>query len=76
MEFGPQQIGKWLVVMRFALVALGGLFLLLGKLGLFRLPGDMAFGGDNWKVYIPIGTCIALSVILTLVMWLIQFFRR
>ena len=59
-----------------ALVTVGVLFLLLGKLGLFRLPGDMEFGGEHWKVYVPLGTCIVLSILLTLVMWLIQFFRR
>lgn len=76
MDFGPQQIGKWLIVMGFALIGLGVLFLLLARLGIFRLPGDMTFGGENWKVYFPIGTCIVLSMLLTLVMWLIQFFRR
>lgn len=57
-------------------MTVGVLFLLLGKLGLFRLPGDMAFGGEHWKVYVPLGTCIVLSILLTLVMWMIQFFRR
>jgi len=31
-----------------------------------RMPGDFVFGGTNWKVYLPIGTCIILSVILSL----------
>ncbi len=76
MDFGPQHIGKWLIAMGVFLVLAGLLFLGLGKLGLFRLPGDLAFGGKNWKVYIPLGTCVVLSLLLTLISWLIQYFRR
>lgn len=76
MDFGPQQIGKWLIITGLVLVVMGGLFLGLGKLELFRLPGDLEFGGKNWKVYAPLGTCLVLSALLTLIMWLIQFFRR
>ena len=76
MDFGPQQIGKWLIIIGLVLVTAGGLFLGLGKLGLFRLPGDLEFGGKNWKVYAPLGTCVLLSALLTLIMWLIQSFKR
>ncbi|MHC4519417.1 MAG: DUF2905 family protein [Planctomycetota bacterium] len=44
--------------------------------GLFRLPGDLEFGGRNWRVYVPLGTCILLSLLLTAMLWLIQHWRR
>ena len=47
MGFGPQQFGKWLAGMGIVIVALGLLMLLLGRIGLFRLPGDLQLGGRN-----------------------------
>jgi len=76
MDFGPQQIGKWLIAIGVALAVMGGLMLVLGKLGLFRLPGDLQFGGKNWRVYFPIASCIIISIVLTLILWLINYFRR
>lgn len=76
MEFGPQQFGKWLVVIGVTIVGIGLLVMLLGRIGLFRLPGDFEFGGKNWRVYFPLATSILLSLILTLVLWLIRYLRR
>ncbi len=76
MEFGPQQFGKWLVVIGVAIVGIGLLVMLLGRIGLFRLPGDFEFGGRNWRLYFPLATCILLSLLLTLVLWLIRYLRR
>ncbi|HPD45871.1 MAG TPA: DUF2905 family protein [Anaerohalosphaeraceae bacterium] len=69
-------LGKWLIVMGLLLVAMGAAMLLLGRIGLFRLPGDLEFGGRNWRVFIPITTSIILSILLTLLLWLITLFRR
>ena len=50
----------------------GGLLLILaGAVGLGRLPGDLAFRGKHVRVYVPIATCIVLSIILTIVLNLI-----
>ncbi len=76
MEFGPQQFGKWLIAAGIIIVLLGVLMVLLGKVGLFRLPGDLQFGGRNWRIYFPIASSILLSIILTLILWLISHFRR
>jgi hypothetical protein len=76
MDLGPGQIGKWLIVMGLFLCGMGVLAMLLGKFGLFRLPGDVSVGGKNWHVFVPITSCLALSAILTLVLWFIgRFFR-
>ena len=76
MDFGPQQLGKWLIVAGIILALMGALMVLLGRVGLFKLPGDLEFGSKNWRVYIPIASCILLSILLTLILWLINYFRR
>lgn len=76
MEPGLQQIGKWLVLGGVIIVIFGGLIIILGKIGFFKLPGDMEFGSKNCRIYIPIASCIIISIILTLILWLINYFRR
>ena len=76
MGFGPQQFGKWLIAVGAAIIVIGLLVILLGKIGLFRLPGDFSFGGRNWRVYFPLASSILLSILLTLILWLIYYFRR
>lgn len=76
MEIGPQQFGKWLIAIGGIIVLTGVLLVALGKMGLFRLPGDLQFGSKNWRVFIPLGSCILISLVLTLIFWLIGYFRR
>ncbi len=76
MDFGPQQIGKWLIAAGIAIVVLGALVMVLGRAGLFKLPGDLEFGSKNWRIYFPIASCIIISIVLTIILWLISYFRR
>ncbi|OHB54622.1 MAG: hypothetical protein A2173_06060 [Planctomycetes bacterium RBG_13_44_8b] len=76
MDFGPQQIGKWLIAIGVAIVLLGVLVIMLGRVGLFKLPGDLQFGGKNWRFYFPIASCIIISIVLTVILWLINYFRK
>ncbi len=76
MPFGPQQFGKWLIAFGVLMIVIGLLVMLLGKVGLFRLPGDLSFGGRNWRIYFPIASSILLSILLTLILWLISYFFR
>ena len=76
MDVGPQQFGKWLIAAGIVIALAGVLMVLLGRVGLFKLPGDLEFGSKNWRIYIPIASCIALSIVLTLILWLINYFRR
>jgi Protein of unknown function (DUF2905) len=71
-------LGKLMIVAGVVLVGAGALFLLGGKLPfrLGRLPGDIAYQGKNGSFYFPIVTCILLSVAFTLVMWVVNYFRR
>ena len=76
MEFGPQQFGKWLLLAGITIALLGALVMVLGRTGLFRLPGDLEFGSKSWRIYIPIASCVIISIILTLILWLVSYFRR
>ncbi len=76
MDLGPQQIGKWLVTAGIIVVLVGVFMIVLGRIGLFKFPGDLQFGGKNWRVYFPIASCIIISIVLTLILWLIKHFRR
>jgi hypothetical protein len=76
MEMEPQQIGKLLIAVGLTIVLLGVLFLLLGQLGLFKLPGDFNFSSKNWRLFFPITSCLIISILLTLIFWLISYLRR
>jgi len=73
------QLGKFLVIVGVLLVA-AGLLLMAGArsslFGLGRLPGDIVYKGKNVQFYFPIVTCVLLSVVLTLVLWIISHFTR
>ena len=56
------------------LLVIGGLFLLLGRLGIDRLPGDLVIRRGNATFYFPIGLMILISVVGTIVLNLV--FRR
>jgi hypothetical protein len=73
-----RELGKLLVLGGIALLVVGGFFALGGRLPfrLGRLPGDIAYQGKNGSFYFPIVTCIMLSVALTLILWVINLFRR
>jgi hypothetical protein len=66
--------GRLLIILG-VVIALVGIGLTLGARipWLGRLPGDFSFGGASWRVYIPLGTSIVISVVLTLIFLL---FRR
>jgi ABC-type antimicrobial peptide transport system permease subunit len=74
--FSPQQIGKLILLFGLIIAAVGIIIILLGHIGLFKLPGDLQLSGKNWKVYIPLASCIIISIILTLILWLISYLSR
>ena len=67
-------IGKLLVGVAVVLLVIGGIFLLLSRLWLDRLPGDLVFRRGNFTVYAPIGLMILVSVVLTIILNI--FLRR
>ena len=73
-----RELGKALLVFGALLVLIGAVLLVGAKLPLRigRLPGDIIYQGRHTTFYFPIVTCIVLSVALTLLLWLVQLFRR
>jgi hypothetical protein len=71
-------LGRLLIGLGLVLLIAGGLLLLLGRTGvpLGRLPGDISYRGKNLSVYFPLGTSILLSVLLSVVFYLLSRFRR
>lgn len=67
-------IGRILLIVGVVALVAGGIFVLLGKLGLGPMPGDMQWGRGNVRVFFPLGTSIVLSIILTVLLNL--FLRR
>jgi hypothetical protein len=67
-------LGKLLIGGAVLLLVLGVLFLLLGRFGIDRLPGDLVFRRGNVTAYFPIGLMILLSIVGTILLNL--FFRR
>jgi hypothetical protein len=67
------EMGRMLVVFGIALVVIGGLVMLLGRTGLplGRLPGDVLYRGKNTTFYFPLASCILISVVLSIVLFLI-----
>jgi hypothetical protein len=61
-----------LILLGIVLAVLGVLLVLFDRVpGVGRLPGDLQVQRGNWTFYFPLGTSIVLSLILTLVLWLI-----
>lgn len=69
-------LGKLLFVSGLGMAGLGLLVLLGGRLGLGRLPGDIVVRGENATFYFPVVTSIVLSIVMTLILWLVQSLRR
>jgi len=67
-------LARMLIVFGVILVAVGLALLLVPKIpGLGKLPGDIVIKRENFSFYFPLGTCILISFILSLIFWL---FRR
>jgi hypothetical protein len=71
------EIGKILVGCGLLLVVVGVLVIIAGRTGLpfGRLPGDFAYRGKHVSIFFPLGTSILISVVLTLVLYLLSKFR-
>jgi DUF2905 family protein len=75
----PAETGKVLVILGGVLVVSGALLILGSKLswlGLGHLPGDIRYKGKNTSFYFPLATCVILSALVTLILWLISHFTR
>ena len=65
-------MARWLILLGVVLIVAGLLWPWLTRLGLGRLPGDVVIERDNARLYIPIATSIVISVVLSLILWLLN----
>ena len=61
---------KLLIALGVVLVAAGLLWPYVSRLGLGKLPGDIAIQGEHGSFYFPIVTCLVVSLVLSLIFWL------
>lgn len=66
-------MARTLIVIGWALVALGLVWPILPRLGLGRLPGDFLFSREGFAFYFPLTTSIVISLVISL---LIRWFRK
>jgi hypothetical protein len=67
-------LARALIILGVLLVVVGLALLLVPKIpGLGKLPGDIVIKREHFTFYFPLGTCILISIILSLIFWL---FRR
>ena len=67
-------LGRMLIVLGLVLVAAGIIVTLASRLPIpfGRLPGDIRIQGKNSSFYFPLTTCLLISAVVSLVMWLVR----
>jgi Protein of unknown function (DUF2905) len=67
-------LGKLLLMLGGVIILVGAVLLLAGRfnLPLGRLPGDITYRGKNMVVYFPLATSIIISIVLSLILWLLN----
>jgi hypothetical protein len=72
MNEGIQLIGKMLLLIGIIVAAIGGLIIIAGRISwIGRLPGDILIQKRNFTFYFPLATSILISLVLTLLFWLL-----
>lgn len=68
-------MARFLITYGIVMVVAGALWPIVSKLGLDRLPGDIVIEGEHFRLYIPLGTSILISLVLTAARWLFDRWR-
>jgi hypothetical protein len=71
-------VGKALLGLGLLIALIGAVLLLAGRFGLplGRMPGDFAYRGKHVSVYFPLGTSILISIVLSVILYLLSRFGR
>lgn len=67
-----RELGRLLIVLGGVLLVAGIALTVFGRLGLGRLPGDFVYRRGNFSFYFPLMTSILLSIVLSLLLWLLR----
>ncbi len=65
-------MSRFLIIIGLIIVAVGVLWPWLTRIGFGRLPGDIMIVRENFTIYIPITTGLLISILLTVVLWLVN----
>lgn len=65
-------MSRFLIILGVTLVAAGLLWPLLQKFGLGRLPGDIVIERENFRLYLPLGTSLVISLVLSAIIWFLN----
>jgi hypothetical protein len=65
-------MARFLVVLGLVILLIGLLWPFLARIGLGRLPGDFVIQRDNVTFYFPLMTCLLLSVLFSLILWVVN----
>lgn len=69
---GISDLGRFLIIAGIVIIILGIILMLSGKVTwLGRLPGDIIIQRKNFTFYFPLATSILISLILTLIFWIL-----
>jgi Protein of unknown function (DUF2905) len=63
---------RFLIVLGLAILVVGLLWPYLARIGLGRLPGDLVFQRDNVTLYVPLMTCLLLSLLFSVILWAVN----
>ena len=63
---------QWVIAIGVVLVVVGLLWPWISRLGLGRLPGDVVVERGQFSFYFPIVTCLIISVVISLILWLLN----
>jgi hypothetical protein len=72
-----ETVGRWLVAAGLVTLLIGLVLVVAAQLGLplGRLPGDIRIERDGFRLYLPLGTCLVFSALLSLVFWALSRLR-
>ena len=65
-------MARFLIVLGLLILVAGLLWPYLSRIGLGRLPGDIVIERENVTFYFPLMTCLLLSVVFSLVFWVVN----
>ena len=65
-------MARFLIVLGLVILVAGLLWQYLSQIGLGRLPGDIVIERENMTFYFPLMTCLLLSVVFSLVFWVVN----
>jgi hypothetical protein len=64
-------IGKLVLIAGVVIAVVGGVILLLARVGVTQLPGSISVSGGNVSFFFPVAFCVVVSIVLTVVINLI-----